>query len=504
MVKDKKDDVKYNKVTSMVCDGDKSIDLEKAKKLLGWTPETKNRPVKEPIPLLDIEGRKVECVNNKSNRPLRKALLALYKQEHLNRRWLLNGESLIIGKRGGVLNGQHTLISFILACEELESNRTKWKHIWGDDTLFLQKVVVVGIDENDVIVNSLDTGKSRTLSDVLYRSDHFKEYKPKQRVKVARYCENAIKLLWHRTGAKKDAYAPRRSHVGSMEFIETHPKVLDAVAHIHGEVEAGTSNILTPGYSAGMMYLMSCSTSDPKVYYGSDTKTEELLNHESWGDAETFWTLVLGREKRFKPLYEVAADLRNKGCGHVESMSALIAKAWDCYIGKEKITAESLTLLLNKDESDADGYIDYTLAECPTVGGIDLGEPAGLDDVIGPPTSPPKATKTPKAIPTTSTTSKPSTPRKKVGAKKGSKTKTGVDVVRLSKAKQATEGNWTKGDVCWVTPTDVDEKPYLGLLVDEPYTPTGKEPRVLVQENRTDKEWDLAVADIGLKRPESK
>jgi hypothetical protein len=88
---------------------------------------------------LDVPGTK--------NRHVRPTILRKYVLAMAGRRWVLNGEPIILDKQGRVLDGQHRL----LAC--IESTAT------------FPTVVVRGVDA--AAFATLDTGRSRQAQDVL-------------------------------------------------------------------------------------------------------------------------------------------------------------------------------------------------------------------------------------------------------------------------------------------------------------------------------------------------
>ncbi len=111
------------------------------------------------------------------------------------------------------------------------------------------------------------------------------------------------------------------------------------------------------------MYLMSLSKTEPKVYHAVDIPQEALCDSSNYESAEEFFVNISGRIKTFTPLFDAAKviDYHTREC-----KLALVAKAWMLFIAGEKLTKEGLVLTLSED---------YKLIECPTVGGIDLGNP---------------------------------------------------------------------------------------------------------------------------------
>lgn len=367
--------VMYEKVKVSVNDASDPITPAAAKRLLGWITESEGLPLKDDFLLKDGKGLRVKCTNNVTNRPLYMAIVITLVQEILNRKWRLNGESIIIGKTGLVLNGQHTLIALVLAAQEWEEHPGKWKDYWQTEPT-IEKLVVFGIDEGDATVNTMDTCKPRTLSDVIYRSVFFAKMKGKDRRYAARYTEHAVKLLWFRTGAKHDAYAPLRTHAESLDFIARHPKLLQCVKHIHEENGDGKiAKYLSPGYAAGLLYLMGSAATDresedKKGYSQVDHPSEKQIDWTLWDKAEEFWTLLAAGDKKFNPIRESLGAVLEDGSGSVNVRMAILVKAWNAYAKEGSISDDDVELEFT---TDGDGI--KTLAETPITGGIDLGVP---------------------------------------------------------------------------------------------------------------------------------
>jgi hypothetical protein len=169
-------DVLYPEPTCELCLGDTAITVDKAKDLLGWEEEEEDGPTfgefytKE---LAKAYGRKVRLKFNVANRPIYPDVFMRLRQEHLNRRWQFNGEPIIIGRCGHVLNGQHTLISLILAEQERTGPRAQHWSLYHDKPITMDKAIMYGVSEEDSVVNTMDTCKPRSLADVIYRSPYF-------------------------------------------------------------------------------------------------------------------------------------------------------------------------------------------------------------------------------------------------------------------------------------------------------------------------------------------
>lgn len=85
--------------------------------------------------------------NNNSNRSLNKMLVKFYEKELKDGAWMLNGETIKIGKDGRLLDGQHRLTAIIKSGISMDT--------------YIAKDV-----ENDCFA-TIDTGRTRKASDVL-------------------------------------------------------------------------------------------------------------------------------------------------------------------------------------------------------------------------------------------------------------------------------------------------------------------------------------------------
>ncbi len=381
--------VLYPDVVSAVCRGESALTVQQAKDLIGWLEEADDQKFGPDFVVVDREGKKIRLLNNVANRPLYMSNVENLVQEHLMGRWRLNGEPLIIGKTGLTLNCQHRLVSLILAEQDrVGDNAAHWKALGRKAPLTMECVVVYGVEEDDATVNTMDTCKPRSLADVFYRSPYFAKLKPSDRTKAARVLDSAVKLLWFRTGADADAFAPRRTHAEALDFVGRHEKVLKCVAHVMEEdgekrrISASEHGCLSTGYAAAMMYLMACSASDEAEYRDKNgIASEKKLDFSRIDKAGEFWTLFAGQAPEFWPLRQALAGLHtaptgkelDEGVVHTPSLDeriGVVAKAWNLFAAGEPLKVELLRLDYVKDE---DQYL--RLIENATVLGIDRGKP---------------------------------------------------------------------------------------------------------------------------------
>lgn len=377
----------YETVEATVFGGADALTVDQAKHLLGWEEEPEGAGWTDCF-LTDENGKKVRLTKNTKNRSYRPALVEMYIQEHLQRRWRLNGETIIIGWFGEVISGQHRLIALILAEQrrliDKETNQ-HWVENWPGPVT-MQTVVVTGIDESDEVVNSVDTGAPRSLGDVLYRSHYFAgEKSPAKRRLMAKAADFAIRFLWHRTGAGMDAWAPRRTHAEAIDFLERHQKLIKCLKHVvdeNGDTANKLGKHLSLGYSAALMYLMGSGKSDYEKYNLGD-RVEKRLDWSLYKRAEEFWALLAGGED-FKEVRYAIGALTNAQTGKKSSVAevvTVIIKAWRLFAEPDFKGFKEGDERINLGEGDYKTKDDArVLISNPTCGGIDLGEPR--DEVV--------------------------------------------------------------------------------------------------------------------------
>jgi hypothetical protein len=364
--------VQYPSVEAYVLDGDKAMTAEQAKELLGWEEvEVKD----ESVLLTDRYGNKVRCTENLGNRPYDMTLAQTWMMEVLKRHWRLNGETIIIGRTGTVISGQHRLTGLVLAAQEWE-RQPRWQSYWPDGPPTMECVLIYGIDESDTVVNTVDTGKPRNTVDVLCRAQIYADRGIGERKALARITEYAVRMLWDRTGAKEHAHAIRRTHTETFEYLANHPKVKDACVHIFEENKKGKlADYYSLGYSAGMLYLMGSSTSDGDEYRVGDPPTEATLNWDRWNKACEFWSLMsVEGPNEMRPVRHALKPLADGALIKLSSheRQAIIVKAWLCWVAGQNPTEKRIALQYHTDD---DG-IRSMAEEHPLIGGIDLGPAA--------------------------------------------------------------------------------------------------------------------------------
>ncbi len=168
---------------------------------------------------------------NAHNRPVSQSTVERYTQEIRAGRWVNNGQAIIFGKSGNLLNGQHRLKAIVAANKAIEA------------------VVIYGIE--DSTFDTIDDGNKRSLADVLAIKD---EYKPA-------LLSAGVRFLWiYATGqvATKDL---RRGTIATKPLLEKtldkHPGLRDSTKY-YSMLKARVGGMLVPaGMAIGLHYLFA-------------------------------------------------------------------------------------------------------------------------------------------------------------------------------------------------------------------------------------------------------
>lgn len=375
-VKKAEREIIYPDVSAELFDGIKDrdlIDADMAKTMLGWTTEEQaGETFGEDFLLKDREGKKVRQTNNIINRPLYQSNVEALLQEAMEGRWKFNGEPIIITDSGLIANGQHQLTMLVLGQQDVEANQERYATRWPDG-LKIPKLVVKGVPESDEVLNTMDTGKPRSLTDVLFRSDKLKHIKPHLRRSLANVLSFAVRVLWERTGAMRatEAYNPKRTTGEMLDFLARHEKLIKAVEHVWAEDEHNAlSKYIKAGTAGALMYMMACSQSDPDAYF--KTRRETKLKFGLWEQAEKFFTLLRDNAD-LKPVRDAIDGKKDPETGEAnittQERIALVIMGWRAFLANDTVKAKDLKLVYRPDEDTGEEH----LAEFPTLGGIDLG-----------------------------------------------------------------------------------------------------------------------------------
>lgn len=341
-----------------------------AKKFLGWKVVTSGE-----IHFTDVEGNKVLCVNNQSNRPFSEKLAKEYAQTILHKQWCgpsgnggsINSEAIGITKTESIGSGQHRLIALVLACQMWRADPEKY-YLWKDAPV-MDTLMVLGIDDTDAVLNTLDTGRRRSDSDIIYRSEHFADLASGPRQVCSTAAAHAVALLWYRTGVE-EGLGVHRTTAEKLAMLDRHPRLVQCVRHVVTEnKEKGISNLLPLGNCAALMFLMAASETAPTEYFKADVREESLLDFSMYDNACDFFVNLVG-DPKIKSLIDQVFRDHNIEAGTQglsdQERRALLCKAW---LNRKSMTKASLQLKYEVDREDG----TKLFTENVTVGGIDLG-----------------------------------------------------------------------------------------------------------------------------------
>lgn len=346
----------YEELEIKLFTGDDVLTAEEAKTLLGWEAEEEGEKFGTDYLLKDLTKTKVRCQNNVTNRPLYRANVDKLHQEITRKNWRFNGEPIIVSQSGKILNGQHQLIALVLAHQEWEENGSE-----GEEPS-IEKLVVFGVEDDDQVINTMDTCKPRSLADVIYRSPYFAYMDKSEQKKVANVCSFAIRTLWERLGSI-DAFSVKQTHAESLTFLQEHQKLEEAVEFIQTEDnENSLGRYCSLGTLAGLLYLMGSSSTDPTKY--KEEPCEENLKWDNWDKAVEYFVLLSSDSKDVAAVSKAFEELlKRDGVASREEKVAILISGWHSFVAGKKPKSIKLNYLENDGET--------VLADYST-GGIDL------------------------------------------------------------------------------------------------------------------------------------
>lgn len=380
--KDTGREVKYPEIDVRLSIGEQAIWVEQAKEILGWEEETDTSKFGEDYLFKDELGNKIRCSNNCNNRPLDISWARKIAQDILRKHFKLNFETIIISLTALVISGQHRLIALILAHQIWERDRKHWDEYWKEPP-FIESLVVYGASEDPKVTRTIDNTKPRSLSDVFYTSGMFtgKNTNPDQVEKVCKTAEWAVKLLWHRTGAKNDAFAKIQTHSEAVEFVTHHPKLVSLVPSMLTEYQGSTKKpiwkYITPGIASGFRYLMSAAQSKGDEYRDHLPHSEKHVDFSLEEKAREFWVHLVSGDRKIQPILQAYANLANRyggESGPVEERRAILVKGWNEY-ADGAVTLKNVELKYTPKDG-----VDVWTEPTPVVGGIDVGDPKEAPD----------------------------------------------------------------------------------------------------------------------------
>lgn len=208
-----------------------------------------------------------ECLKNmnNSNRPMSQGVAKLYANEMLRGQWKCNGEPLIfsIDADGNehLISGQHRLQGLILAQKAVEKGED-----WPVAQPEWDAVVISGVPHDTA--DTVDTGKIRTHSDVLFRDPYIDTIIPDswndtvaKRKLWTKTLAGAARLVWLIDGGAVVSSAPKFLISEMLIFIQhTHPELYKFVTMVldANDADGGNKGLkMSLPYLAALCYVAS-------------------------------------------------------------------------------------------------------------------------------------------------------------------------------------------------------------------------------------------------------
>jgi len=195
--------VLYPEVSVELCTGDDLLTADKAKELLRW----QELEVKKGATFTDRNGKPVRCNAVGLRQRLFTPSLArqwmceilgrpgqgINPETNLGGNWQLTGETIVIGRTGLCIEGQHRLVGLIWAVQEWAKEPDKFP-AWQEEPA-INALIVKGISEAPEVVNVMNTGKPRSLADAIVACGLFGDVDPKSLRVLSRMADYAVRLL---------------------------------------------------------------------------------------------------------------------------------------------------------------------------------------------------------------------------------------------------------------------------------------------------------------------
>lgn len=327
---------------------------------------------------------------NDKNRPFKLKLAEQYSEGMLGSGWDAesNGESWIIGSDNKIISCAHRCFALFIA----EHMR---QYLYSIDAQ--EKISELGLSKKPIKIEALvvtgvkpkhadtaDTGRSRTLADILFRRREFKgkEINDSTLSTLSRELAVALRLVWLRTEGNRVARGPKLHHPEALDFLEKNPLLHDAVLHVweenggNGADGKKINSLISLGYAAGLMYLMAYSGTDRKKY--GDGELDMTRKPKNWAKAETFWTLFAqdlhDKDNPIKALHKVLTNNRLSDDKYDrDTLCTIVTRSWLAEQGeadgKWSTTRALSSSLFTKED-------DRLVLNFERFGGIDLDRDA--------------------------------------------------------------------------------------------------------------------------------
>lgn len=236
------------------------------------------------------------------NRKLSEKKVQDYAKQMADGEWVLNGEPIIFGKSGKLIDGQHRLRAVIYA------NTT------------VQMLVVRGVD--DEYFDSIDSGKSRSLQDVFSCNE----------VTNSQLVSSIVKKYYIMCNNPQSCFFRDYSHATAsrkrmIEIYHRHAQTFDFAAQFGANMYAKKRLASSANIGAIYAYLML------------------VKEHEQDKIEEFFWFLFSNKEAATIPAYSAALEVRNRIISAAlagkrfepKTLQNMFAIAWNSFIENKEV-----------------------------------------------------------------------------------------------------------------------------------------------------------------------
>jgi len=351
------------------------LDVDSVKEFLGWEEEPEGKDWGEDYLFKDLNKKKVRLNNNNTNRPFRRTLAKRYASEILRKKWRVNGETFVVDRFGKVQDGQHRGVGLVFAEQERQSDKEYWAENYGWKTaVAIDALLVSGISDKSETVDTLGLGQKRSLGDVIFRRKEFKTIGEKDQKRLANILSGAVRLVWIRTGGKSVSDAPWFPHSEALEFLESHPGIVEAVETVF-KLEGGggadgkkISRKLSLSYAAGLLYLMGTCGTDPDKFEDGGK-----VDRKHWKKAKEFWSSFadpdeLGKGSPIMAVRNALERLDASGAMARDEIIGTVVKAFNAFLDGKKVSSVK-DVKVKRTKNKETGKIE--LGEDPRLGGLD-------------------------------------------------------------------------------------------------------------------------------------
>ena len=291
--------------------------------------------------------------NNHANRPFSPSLAKQYSEAFLKGDWsgqkgnksrTGNGETMGIDWNGQIVSAVHRNVGLVMADYERQNNPEVVSEMYGRNpkqAITIPAIVVSKLDPASA--DTADTGKNRSLGDILFRRNEFsgKEYTPRQKSTLSRDLAISARLVWLRVNGRIVARGPKFFHPDALQFVENHPALKRWTEFVYNEDGGNFKGLgLSRGYAAALAYLFEHCESD------ADSPPEEGTQKEK---VEEFVTLLATGENLGKkhPVLSLRSLLIANAGNKTnpldrDALCTVVCKAWLAFIEGKEVTPAKL------------------------------------------------------------------------------------------------------------------------------------------------------------------